>query len=445
MLFINYCKKVLTGFFFFISLFIIAISCDSTEPPTNISLTLKLEDVSCTEAWLQLTTNNIQLPATINLLINNSVTQTFSLSTNDSVLYIDSLLPNQTYKLIAAMQQSNNVSNEVTVTTMDTTSQNFTWQTFTFGERTSTLYDVAIIDENNIWAVGEIYMNDSLGQSMRYNAIHWNGSSWELKRLYYYGTCSAVEYPILKAIFTFSSNNIVVTNGSSIGWFDGINVRLDCAVNSLLTGSINKLWGTSSNDLYAVGNDGNIAHYGGPSVGWKKIESGTTTALTDIYGDGENVFICGYEDFKPTVLLKYENNIVKKIVEETEFNYSKDFISGWVKGIWVKRNKLFSLTFYDLYRSNVNTKGEGNALWKGDINTWGSNAVRGNDVNDIFTAGHNAVLWHYNGLGWKRYEELVNPTNHFRAISITGNTVVVAGFKYLNGIDRYGLITIGKR
>jgi hypothetical protein len=48
-------------------------------------------------------------------------------------------------------------------------------------------------------------------------------------------------------------------------------------------------------------------------------------------------------------------------------------------------------------------------------------------------------------LGWKRYEELVSTTNHFRAISITGNTVVVAGFKYLNGIDRYGLITIGRR
>ncbi|MBK7500057.1 MAG: hypothetical protein IPI19_13445 [Ignavibacteriales bacterium] len=185
MLFINYCKKVLTGFLFFISLFIISISCDSTEPPANISLTLKLEDVSCTEAWLQLTTNNIQLPATINLLINNSVTQTFSLSTNDSVLYIDSLLPNQTYKLIAAMQQSNNVSNEVTVTTMDTTSHNFTWQTFEFGQHSSsTLYDVAIIDENNIWAVGEIYMNDSLGNPdpTFYNVVHWDGQSWELKR-----------------------------------------------------------------------------------------------------------------------------------------------------------------------------------------------------------------------------------------------------------------------
>ncbi len=212
-----------------------------------------------------------------------------------------------------------------------------------------------------------------------------------------------------------------------------------------MVGRLTKSGATSSNDLYTVGNNGNIAHYGGPSVGWKKIESGTTTALTDIYGDGENVFICGYEDFKPTVLLKYENNIVKKIVEETEFNYSKDFISGWVKGIWVKRNKLFSLTFYDLYKSNVNTKGEGSALWKGDINSWGSNAVRGNDVNDIFTAGYDGLVWHYNGLGWKRYEILADPTNLFFEISTKENIVVFVGEKYLNGIDRYGLITIGKR
>ena len=46
----------------------------------------------------------------------------------------------------------------------DTTSHNFTWQTFTFGEHSSsTLYDVAIINDSSIWAVGEIYMNDSLG------------------------------------------------------------------------------------------------------------------------------------------------------------------------------------------------------------------------------------------------------------------------------------------
>ncbi len=62
---------------------------------------------------------------------------------------------------------------------MDTTSHNFTWQTFTFGEHsTSTLYDVAIIDENNIWAVGEIYMNDSLGNPdpIFITLLQWNGT-----------------------------------------------------------------------------------------------------------------------------------------------------------------------------------------------------------------------------------------------------------------------------
>jgi hypothetical protein len=49
---------------------------------------------------------------------------------------------------------------------IDTTSHNFNFQTWRFGEySSSTLYDVAIIDENNIWAVGEIYLNDSTGQA----------------------------------------------------------------------------------------------------------------------------------------------------------------------------------------------------------------------------------------------------------------------------------------
>lgn len=64
---------------------------------------------------------------------------------------------------------------------MDTTSHNFTWQAFEFGKQTnvSRLFDVAIINENDIWAVGEIYMNDSLGNpaTNAYNAVHWDGTT----------------------------------------------------------------------------------------------------------------------------------------------------------------------------------------------------------------------------------------------------------------------------
>jgi hypothetical protein len=71
--------------------------CDTTDPPDNKSLTLKLEDVSCTEAWIELTTTNLQLPATITLKQTNPTGDTKShilnLNTKDSLLYIDSLLP----------------------------------------------------------------------------------------------------------------------------------------------------------------------------------------------------------------------------------------------------------------------------------------------------------------------------------------------------------------
>ena len=174
--------KTLFNFIFILFTSLALLSCDSNEPQSVSTLTLSVEDVSCTEAWLQLTTNNIQLPVTINLLKNNSLTLTFSLSTKDSLLYIDSLLPNQIYKFLITMQQSNNASNELSVTTMDTISHNFTCQTFTFGEHSSSsLYDVAIINENDIWAVGEIYMNDSLGNPdpIAYNVLHWDGTSWK--------------------------------------------------------------------------------------------------------------------------------------------------------------------------------------------------------------------------------------------------------------------------
>ena len=91
------------------------ISCSTTELPTppdetKPTLTLAIDDASCTEAWLQLTTKDLELPAELTLKQYNptgdSVTQTFSLSTKDSLLYIDSLLPNQTYQYqVSSIQQ----------------------------------------------------------------------------------------------------------------------------------------------------------------------------------------------------------------------------------------------------------------------------------------------------------------------------------------------------
>ena len=106
-------------------------------------------------------TDNHQLPATVTLNQSvaggDTVTQDIILSYADTVIYFDSLLPKATYNYQATIQLSNHTeevkSNELSVTTLDTTSHNFTWQIWTFGEiGSSTLYDVAIIDENNSWS-----------------------------------------------------------------------------------------------------------------------------------------------------------------------------------------------------------------------------------------------------------------------------------------------------
>jgi hypothetical protein len=133
---------------------------------------------------------------------------------------------------------------------------NFTWQSFEFGQHSSSvLYDVAIIDENNIWAVGEIYMNDSLGNPdpTPYNAVHWNGTEWELKRIYFPTVCgstSIASYPA-KAIYAFNDGEIwISSSGDKIAILEnGIQINKFCLPSNVSMG-INKIWGTSSNDLY---------------------------------------------------------------------------------------------------------------------------------------------------------------------------------------------------
>jgi hypothetical protein len=325
---------------------------------------------------------------------------------------------------------------------IDTTSHNFTFQTWTFGEHSSSaLYDVAIINENNIWAVGEIYMNDSLGQPdpKAYNAIHWNGNLWELKRIYYYGACSAVKYPPLKAIWTFSENELVVTNGGSIGWFDGYTLNLDCAINPLLTGSINKIWGISRNELYIVGNNGNIVHY--QNGNWTNIESGTDLDVYDILGDydGTNG---SYEII--AVAAKQFVNYDKKIFRingNTVQNILTDSIPYSIHGLWFKSGERYFVAGAGLYsKNNIYSASQWEWLHP-DVTNYYLYATRGQDTNDLFACGAFGEIIHYNGKSWKSYIQEINISNGaFSNIDFREDIVVVVGYDSPKAI-----ITIGKR
>ncbi|BDQ03915.1 glucosyl transferase [Ignavibacterium sp.] len=445
-----------------IQLLLFATSCkQTTEPKLEAELKLELEDVSCTEAWIKLTTTNLQLPATMNLLQDGNLSETISLLSADTLLYVDSLLPNKTYKFQATIQlylpkagiqpfnhsgfpaEGRHSSNELTVTTMDTTSHDFTWQSWEFGQHSSsTLYDVAIIDENNIWAVGEIYMLDSLGNPdpNAYNAVHWDGTKWELKRIYFYTFCgqqSMGSYPA-KSIFAFGPNDIWIgMDGSQVVRWNGQSQSEPICTPV----SINKLWGSSSEDLYAVGNNGNIAHWDG--VKWTKIESGTDVDLLDVWGSvGETIWACGYNSsYALTVLLRYVGKNSNKVYEGSPNNQNNNEYIGPISGVW-SNSKFFT---YVASWGKIYRQPDSNILNIKRVTPNFSDVaftIRGTAHNNIFISGQHSLIGHFNGVTYKEITELKNQDRYLLKIDTKNKLLVAVGYSYYGIVGSTAVIYI---
>ncbi len=415
-------------------------SCNTTEPPPNdSSVTLKLEDVSCTEAWLQLSTTNIQLPTAIDLIQNDNTRETINLATADTILYIDSLLPNQNYKFkISGIQ-----SNEITAATLDTTSNDFTWQTFTFGgdDATSQLNDVSILNENDIWAVGSIYKADTtaLGYTF-YNAVHWDGNEWQLKRIPYQFN-GHDNYGSFNAIFTFNENDIWF--GTNIHW-DGQQFEQP-DVSQLLGWIANKMWGSDNNNLYAVGNGGHIAHFHNGQ--WSKIESGTTLYLDDIYGnENGDVYVCGgnLSTGQGIVLKINNNNTVTKIIDSyyygTGFDSTKMFtenLYGPLLGIWVSPNGTVYTVGNLIYRYYQGIWGYAKGIeynyldagfFTGRGGCWD---ISGKESNDFIFVGERNTIRYFNGIRALQIGEPFSYTSEYQWYSVDykKNIAVTVGKK----------------
>lgn len=428
---------------------LLQISCNTTEPPPpngeKATLELALQDVSCIETWIKLSTTNLQLPATIELKQTNPAGDTKSeilnLNTQDSLFYIDSLLPNKTYQYQVSSIQHQVSSNELSVTTMDTTSHNFTFETFTFGDiGNSVLFDVAVINENNIWAVGDIRISDtsSLGYT-KYNAVHWDGNQWELKRILYDGN-----FWMIRSIFAFNGNDIWF---SAFVRYDGQDF-VEMPIPQILIGwSIIKLWGSSSDNLYVVGNQGNIANYNGNS--WAKIESGTDVDLLDVRGtrDGSIIWACGETIYK-TVLVKIEGSSANIVFEDFyPWQIQDGRISGGISSIWTNnRNFIYLTTPITAYRCLSTTRGGGKEIYPNDdYLNGGTVRIRGTSANNIITSGSNSSILHYNGLSWKRYEELTDVNTYLWSSDIKGNIMVTIGDKLENLLYYKAIVIVGRR
>lgn len=335
-----------------------------------------------------------------------------------------------------------NINNDTNGKSNDTTSHNISWDTDTIGSQyyNSFLYDVFAMNENNVWAVGEIHTEetdrfDSLGNWIpAFNVMKWDGNKIQLLRT----NASGYGYYPNFSIFAFNDSNIWI--GSTIpklwngfNWiFYGSNVGFPGGFG------IARIFGMPNNTIYFVGSYGRIVRY--ESQEWISMESNTDVHLDDVWVVSKNdytnniIWACGFDDLMGSVLLRNSGQGFEQVVRISPpgIPHVPSQITYIFESLWSDcYDSVYIASVGRVYVAPKNTYGNARELiwWDYDNNPGyppHTEIIRGNAANDFFIAGYTQFVRHYNGKSWKRYEILEGDGSWY-GLSCFKNCVFIVG------------------
>lgn len=226
-------------------------------------------------------------------------------------------------------------------------------------------------------------------------------SSWVLQSS---GTSST-----LYGIWGDSSSNVYACgDNGTILHFDGSQwSTLPSDDSKVLYG----IWGHSPVDAFAVGNVGTILRYDGSD--WKSMESGTMSHLNGIWGasSGE-VFAVGTRG----TILQYEDGLWTSLSSGVGVTVTLYGIWGSSAGDVFAVGNGGTILHYDGLAWSTMTSNTTLNLW----GVWGSSA------NDVFAVGNNGCVLHYDGHGWTQMTSGVGE-NLYSVWGISSSEVLAAG------------------
>jgi hypothetical protein len=318
---------------------------------------------------------------------------------------------------------------EPPINQVDTTSHNISWQVDMLGDgNSSLLYDVAILSDTLVYAVGEIYKVDSSGHSYDprpYNLIRWNGTRWDLERVTvhsYYGWVT----PVLTGIIAFSPDD-VWTVGTDPYHFNGtawedFDIRRLLSDDSL---TVSRGWGSSSTGMYFGGHWGNLIHYDGTH--WQKLSSGTKMEILDIYGapsgQGANyeILALACDPYSSP------DHRMLQLIGQTVLTLPQSGITEPLNTLWFVPGKQYYAAGSGVYQKNTLA----DATWRNqphDITIYYTEAVRGTGTNDVFLVGNVGDIMHFNGNIWHSYQPQTQlHPGYYRSVAVKGDQIFAVG------------------
>ncbi|MBZ0179273.1 MAG: hypothetical protein K8F36_08275, partial [Melioribacteraceae bacterium] len=270
-------------------------------------------------------------------------------------------------------------SEKVIGRTLGATSHNYVWEEYTIGE-SGALYDVWGTDENNVYAVGGVRINDTT-----YGVIHWDGTEWK---------------PELKvggkyAIYGFDRDDIWIT-GTSIYHYNGSNwIRVsdqDPILNEYITYTC--LWGPSSENLYFGNQGGKIVHWDGRRGRLVSVNEGKF--IKDIDGVSNEFIVAVGTSLVPPSLAIYFDGLVWAEFPNVDNLYSinsvaivnKKHIYWGGEGVFETRGNSFEKTYSSGYY-----------IWDIDYN---------HETGEVYASGSFDGIYIHNGIEWKSYKNIAS-------------------------------------
>ena len=397
-----------------IAVLLLMVGCNLTNSVSEKKEDLELTfvDAASIEAWIEVKSNKDMPSWKVSIMQNGNYLYDVHLSKTDTIICLDSLSPKTKYEVYAISDGKK--SNVISFSTLDTTSHDITWIDYQLGDDVSGyLNEIAIMNENNVNAVGSLYKN---GEYKHYNLVKYNGNEWELERVEYreQGSIYILEY---FSIYSVNSNSYWLGSAIPMQW-NGSKYLQWLLDTTVFRSKIYSIGGTRNDNIYIGGAEGHLANYNG--IKWQKINSKTDLLISGIkaydnYKTGKEEVLCiAYN----SNYVGARRNAIIKITERTNTIIENITTLNNCLNIWTNKGFPIYITGGGLY-SNKTGKWE-------DVKVptnHESNRMAINGLNDIIVNSY-GQLAHYNGATWRVYN--VNE-GYYRDIEIKGNLIAMCG------------------
>ena len=406
------------------------------SPDSSLSYSIEVKEVSCTEVFLAIRSSTVS-NNTISIM-RDSVLILQSKILSDTIIIDSGLAPSHQYKYLLISGSS---TYSATAVTMDTTSHEFSWQYFEFGDQyhgSGGFSDIAIINDTLAYAVGIIYSaetgrRDSLGNWVdSHNVARWNGQSWEQLSVHGYFN-GYTTYGFIGCVLRYDSNDIWFGPGNIIRW----NAMGPSFMSTLLTGVAIKMCVDDMKNVYLVGSGGAVSYYDGTK--WQQESSGTSLDLVDVYGRDGTVVAAGSDpSLGKGIILERNNSQWHTLVEGDVIDPNQIFkpkLYASTQSVWIDEKGTIYAAGNLLYQYKFNQWDyvkslSGNNLSPANGRPWSFlHRVRGNKSNDFWIVGERNTLLHFNGMTWKQIGFLYDGTSdiNWRSIDVSEKLCVVVG------------------